>query len=116
MKSKLAPGSMWSDNGYIVNRDGERLKVMVVTRSDETSWLLLLRAAGHGDVEPFIPDIQAAIRTANLDPVFASAVKLDEYWQALDDERVYDLREMFPKLIRLLDANSAAVKGATSDD
>jgi hypothetical protein len=51
-------------------------------------------------------DALAVIRAAKLDPVFDSAVALAEYWEGCDSVDLTALR-------KLLDANSAAVKGAT---
>ena len=74
-------------------------------------------APGSSDKRKCIPITVSELQSGKR--VFDSAVALAEYW---DDVRVAGpaarkhLSTSFPELFALLDANSAAVKGSTSDD
>ena len=76
------------------------------------------------EANELIAEIQKAVDERKCTPVttsepqsgkrvFDSAVALEKYTDEMDDVARDELAEFFPELSRLLDANSAAVKGAT---
>lgn len=111
-KPKLAPGSRWEGANI---RTAEDILIEPMPDNIGTPAILFHEHEAHV-MGKWVPvsrdDALAAIRAAKLDPVFDSAVALAEYWDGLS--QLYRDTVLLPMGLReLLDANSAAVRGAT---
>lgn len=113
-KPKLAEGSRWSKDTptAIIDRFEDRIYA-------DNEWIT--RKPKNNVRSAFkTTDALAAIRAAKLDPVFDSAVALRELYRG---GRVLSLADLHPAIeaifaaveqsLEPIDANSAAVKGAT---